>query len=148
MRVGDRSWYGNCIWDAMGIPALLRRDATIEVSCGCCGTAMHVTVVNGSLEGPPASPILRYRHPAGGTTSSSTERRCCSSGQRSTSRIGARTGNLPRGEILSLDKCWRLAKAWYGPDRREPGWRRRNAEKTKALFAELGLTSPFWRPPG
>jgi hypothetical protein len=52
------------------------------------------------------------------------------------------------GEILSLAKCWRLAKAWYGPDRREPGWRRRNAEETKALFAELSLTTPFWRLPG
>ena len=56
--------------------------------------------------------------------------------------------NLPRGEVLPLDLCWRLAKAWYGPDRREPEWRRRNAEETKALFAELGLTSPFWRLPG
>ncbi|HEX5974736.1 MAG TPA: hypothetical protein VFY57_06215 [Rubrobacteraceae bacterium] len=56
--------------------------------------------------------------------------------------------NLSRGEVLALDLCWRLAKAWYGPDRREPQWRRRNAGETKALFAELGLTSPFWRLPG
>ena len=55
---------------------------------------------------------------------------------------------LLRGEILSLDKCWRMAKARYGPDRREAGWRRRSAEETKALFAELGLTSLFWRLPG
>jgi hypothetical protein len=53
--------------------------------------------------------------------------------------------NLPRGEVLSLDRCWRLAKAWYGPDRREPGWRRRTVDETAALFTELGLTSPFWR---
>ena len=53
--------------------------------------------------------------------------------------------NLPRGEVLSLEECWRLAKAWYGPDRRELGWRRRTVDETEALFAELGLTSPFWR---
>ncbi len=35
-----RSWYGNCIWDAMGIPAMLKQDVIIEASCGCCGTAM------------------------------------------------------------------------------------------------------------
>ena len=53
--------------------------------------------------------------------------------------------NLPRGEVLSLDRCWRLAKAWYGPDRREPEWRRRTVDEAEALFTELGLTSPFWR---
>src|ERR1700742_1527268 len=26
VRVGKRSWYGNCIWDALGIPAMLHRD--------------------------------------------------------------------------------------------------------------------------
>src|SRR5262249_43787711 len=24
VKVGDRSFYGNCIWDAMGIPAMLK----------------------------------------------------------------------------------------------------------------------------
>jgi hypothetical protein len=62
VRTGDRSWYGNCIWDAMGIPAMLRRDATIETSCGCCGTAMHVTVVNGSLEEAPG--VAHFAIPA------------------------------------------------------------------------------------
>jgi hypothetical protein len=56
-----------------------------------------------------------------------------------------RDWNLPRGEFLSLDKCWRLAKAWYGPDRRDLEWWRRTADETQALFSELGLTSPFWR---
>ena len=56
-----------------------------------------------------------------------------------------RDWNLPRGEVLSLDLCWCLAKAWYGPDRREPEWRRRTVDGTEALFTELGLTSPFWR---
>jgi hypothetical protein len=59
-----------------------------------------------------------------------------------------RDWNLPRGELLPLDTCWRLAKAWYGPDRREPGWRRRTVEETRDLFTRLGLTSPFWRLPG
>ena len=62
VRAGDGSWYGNCIWDAMGIPAMLKRDATIEASCGCCGTAMHLTVVNGSLEEAPG--IAHFAIPA------------------------------------------------------------------------------------
>ena len=56
---------------------------------------------------------------------------------------------LSRGALLSLDQAWRLAQAWYGPDRREPAWRRKNVEEAETLFAELGLTGPFWnlRPP-
>jgi Alkylmercury lyase len=62
VRVGDLSWYGNCIWDAMGIPAMLKQDAAIEASCGCCGTAMHLSVTNGSLE--EASGIVHFAVPA------------------------------------------------------------------------------------
>ncbi|HZI59499.1 MAG TPA: organomercurial lyase [Pyrinomonadaceae bacterium] len=50
VKVEDRSYYGNCIWDGMGIPAMLKQDATIEASCGCCSTAMSLKVTNGSLE--------------------------------------------------------------------------------------------------
>ena len=51
---------------------------------------------------------------------------------------------LPRGALLSLEQGWRLAQAWYGPDRREPTWRRKTIEETEALLGELELTTPFW----
>lgn len=53
VKVGNRSYFGNCIWDAMGIPAMLKQDATIEASCGCCSTAMSLKTTNGSLEEAP-----------------------------------------------------------------------------------------------
>ena len=33
--VDDQRYFGNCIWDALGIPAMLHADARIESSCGC-----------------------------------------------------------------------------------------------------------------
>ncbi|PYQ29915.1 MAG: hypothetical protein DMF56_09320 [Acidobacteria bacterium] len=51
---------------------------------------------------------------------------------------------MPRGEIISLDKGWELARIWYGEDRRAPDWRRRTLEETEAVFASLGFTSEFW----
>jgi hypothetical protein len=51
---------------------------------------------------------------------------------------------LGRGAVLSLDTGWKLAQAWYGPDRREPAWRRRTLAEIEPLFAELELTSSFW----
>ena len=62
VRTGEASWYGNCIWDAMGIPAMMEQDATIEASCGCCGTAMQVSIIDGSLE--EASGIAHFAIPA------------------------------------------------------------------------------------
>ena len=57
---------------------------------------------------------------------------------------------MPRGAILSLEQGWRLAQAWYGPDRRPADWRRKSVDEAEALFKELGLLSDFWalRLPG
>jgi hypothetical protein len=49
VRVGKRSWFANCIWDALGIPALLRQDAVIQASCGCCNYEMPIEVKRGKL---------------------------------------------------------------------------------------------------
>ena len=45
--------------------------------------------------------------------------------------------------MLTLDQCWRLARLWYH-DRLRPDWKRKTADETAAVFAELGLSSPFW----
>lgn len=59
--VGGKSWWGNCIWDAMGIPAMLKADARILTSCGCCGQAMTVEIKGGALHDP--SGIVHYAIP-------------------------------------------------------------------------------------
>ena len=62
VKAGGHSYYGNCIWDAMGIPAMLKQDAVIEASCGCCSTAMTLNVTNGSLA--EAQGIAHFAIPA------------------------------------------------------------------------------------
>ena len=49
VEVGERAWWGNCIWDALGIPAMLKQDARIITACGCCNDAMSVEVRDGEL---------------------------------------------------------------------------------------------------
>ena len=44
---------------------------------------------------------------------------------------------------MSIGKCWALANAWYH-DRLSPDFHRRTVEQALAIFAELGLTGPFW----
>ena len=49
VRIEKRSYYGNCIWDALGIPAMLNEDADLDASCGCCNLAMPLRVRRGKL---------------------------------------------------------------------------------------------------
>jgi hypothetical protein len=44
VRAGARSWYANCIWDSMGIAAMLHTDVELESSCGCCGAAIALHI--------------------------------------------------------------------------------------------------------
>ena len=46
----ERTYFANCIWDALGIPAMLACDARVETSCGCCGEGMSLTVKSQSLQ--------------------------------------------------------------------------------------------------
>lgn len=52
VRAGKRAWYGNCIWDALGIPAMLHQNARIDASCGCCNFQMVLHVKEDRLLGP------------------------------------------------------------------------------------------------
>ncbi len=60
--VDGQAYYGNCIWDVMGVAAMLGRDARIQASCGDCGTAMPLRVSDGSLD--PAQGIVHFAVPA------------------------------------------------------------------------------------
>jgi hypothetical protein len=41
---GGRSWYGNCAWDAFGIPAALHVDGHISTACADCGEPIEIDV--------------------------------------------------------------------------------------------------------
>ncbi len=38
------SWWANCAWDMLGIPAALGIDVGVRTNCGCCGEALELAV--------------------------------------------------------------------------------------------------------
>ena len=46
-----RTYFGNCIWDALGILALLGADGLVDAVCGDCRESMEVEIRDGALEG-------------------------------------------------------------------------------------------------
>ena len=49
VEADGRRYWGNCIWDALAIPALLDADATLTAGCGDCGVPLTLGVRDGSL---------------------------------------------------------------------------------------------------
>ena len=47
------TWWANCAWDMVGIPALVGENVTVETSCTDCGESLRVDVdaANGPVEG-------------------------------------------------------------------------------------------------
>lgn len=62
VEVGKGAWWANCIWDALGIPAMLKRDGSVLTHCGCCSEAMTPTVSNGTLA--DATGVAHFAVPA------------------------------------------------------------------------------------
>ena len=60
---GPRSWYGNCIWDALGVIAMLHGDGRVLTSCGCCGENMAVSVRHGRVACDPPG-LVHFALPA------------------------------------------------------------------------------------
>jgi hypothetical protein len=58
-----RSWYGNCIWDALGVIAMLQGDGRVLASCGCCGESMTVQVRKGEVTSQPPG-VVHFALPA------------------------------------------------------------------------------------
>jgi hypothetical protein len=51
VRTAGVSYWGNCLWDALGIPSMLGVDGVVESRCGDCGEPMEVAVSGRTIRG-------------------------------------------------------------------------------------------------
>ena len=59
----SRHWsFANCIWDALGVPVMLRMGARIATACACCGTAM--TLETDGTAAPGGEGLIHFAVPA------------------------------------------------------------------------------------
>jgi hypothetical protein len=62
VELSSFSCFGNCIWDALGIPAMLKQDARIKTACSDCGMALEVSVIRKQVQGDPS--VVHFAVPA------------------------------------------------------------------------------------
>jgi hypothetical protein len=63
VEIGDRRYFGNCIWDALGIPACMDADAHIQTYCPDCSEPLSLEVRGGRLEASTES-VIHFAVPA------------------------------------------------------------------------------------
>ena len=62
VEVGGKSYYANCAWDALGVPAALGRDGDVAASDGHTGEAMSLQVKDGKPV--PQECVIHFAVPA------------------------------------------------------------------------------------
>lgn len=62
VEVGKKTYYANCVWDALGIPAALHEDADVIASDGCTGEPMSLQVRGGNPV--PQECVIHFAVPA------------------------------------------------------------------------------------
>ena len=62
VRCGGVTYYANCAWDMLGIPAMLDRPADIDTVCTDCGFQMAMTV--DPIKGPSIDGVVHFLLPA------------------------------------------------------------------------------------
>lgn len=63
VRARDRDWYGVCIWDALGLIAMLGGDGTVTTRCPDCGDPLVIDVRDGEASGPEGA-VVHFAVPA------------------------------------------------------------------------------------
>jgi hypothetical protein len=69
VRVAERTHHANCVWDALGIPAMLAAagqpaDAAIETRCPDCAASLHLLVEAGTLTTAEGAIVAHFAVPA------------------------------------------------------------------------------------
>lgn len=141
----DTLWWGGCAWDAFAIPQLVPDNPEVLVATQCPGCGKPLAwVVN--RESPPVGdevahflvPMARVWDDVVHTCGN--QRLFCS--VECVQRWADSSGNEP-GYVMDLATLWRLASHWYD-GRLGEGYVRREPDRARDYFREVGLSGPFW----
>lgn len=147
---GDKKYYANCAWDALGIPAMdctktrLPSDVIINSRCEDCKDKIVVEVRNGVIHG--SSEVVHFAVPAAHWWDDIRHTCATILFFRSEEHVDnwCRKMDISKGAVLSLEQSWKLARGWYH-DRLDLRWHRLSNEKAQKVLEEAGLTGDFWQ---
>jgi hypothetical protein len=69
VTAGERTYYANCVWDALGVAAMLVGagqpiDADVHTTCADCGASLGVGIRDAAVRADPAGAVAHFAVPA------------------------------------------------------------------------------------
>jgi hypothetical protein len=145
VTAGERSWWGNCGWCALGIAALLpQEDVTIQTRSGGEAEPLTIHIHQGQLVEDDWS--LNFCVPMSHLWDNviyTCAMQLCFAPGTDIADWNRRHG-ISEAHAIPAAQAWQLAQRWYG-HYLEPGWTKRTAEQAQATFESVGLVGDFWR---
>jgi hypothetical protein len=62
VEVGSLRWFGNCVWDSLGILALVGQNGRVLTKCPDCNFSLELEVRDGEVSG--SDPVAHFAVPA------------------------------------------------------------------------------------
>jgi hypothetical protein len=146
VRHGDRQWWGNCAWCALGVGALVGgNDVSIDTVLGADGAPATLHIDDHQVRED-----LVVHFPIPMTRAWDNVVYTCSTmlAFASAADVDAwsRRHALPRGDVRPIQRVYEFARAWYGRHLDED-WRKWTTEEARELFGRFGFTGPIWELP-
>ncbi len=146
VRAGERRWWANCAWCALGVAELAGGSAEIATTLGAEGEPARVRIAGGRLLDPGY--VVHFPIPM--TRAWDNVLYTCSLMLlfESEPAVDAwcRRHGQPKGDVRPVEQVWGFAREWYGRHLDED-WRKWTAEEAAALFRRHGLDGPIWEIP-
>jgi hypothetical protein len=139
-----RSWWAPCLWCALGVAALAGGEVSIHTRLGAEGEPVVVRVRDGQPAGAPDL-VVHFAIPPARAWANVHQHCALVLPFHSEEALGdwCRRHGVARGEAVPVTQVAALARRWYGRHA-DRDWRKWTVDEAQAIFAHVGLVSPFW----
>jgi hypothetical protein len=144
VEAGDRRWWGNCTWCSLGIASLTHTRTKIYTKVSGESTPLQIDIIDNKIVKNDL--VVHFLIPAKKLWENVIYTCANMLTFENETQVDdwCRRHNKPKGQVVTIDKAWELAKVWYG-NYLEDTWTRKTPEYAQSLFEKVGLTGDFWK---
>ncbi|MEE8657999.1 hypothetical protein CGLAMM_05180 [Acetobacteraceae bacterium EV16G] len=143
VTLGDRKWWGNCIWCALGVVHLIGGTGTIETRLSAIDAPVTVRIENGVLldEDFVVHFPIKMKQAWENVVYTCSVQLLFRDAAQTDEWCAVR--NIPRGDVRPIRQIWEFAKIWYGRHA-DADWKKWTVKEAIEIFARHHLDGPTW----
>lgn len=144
VTTSHKHWWGNCPWCSFGIASLTKEDTNISTKLKGHEEPLLIQIKNGKVV--QENYVVHFPIPAGKFWDNVVYTCPMMLIFKNENEVNdwCKQHNKPKGEVLPITQVWELAKIWYG-NYLDTDFKRKTKDVAESMFAQVGLTSPFWK---